>query len=616
MMSSLTVARPGGVPLECGLYCRLSKEDENSESESASIATQRDILTNYVKERGWIIKEIYVDDGYSGTNFNRPRFQDMIKDIEAGKINCVLTKDLSRLGRNYLDCGRYLEIFFPEHGVRYIAVNDGVDTLDRPAMDVTPFRNILNEMYAADISLKVKSALRSRFNQGKFTGTNAPYGYRKDPEDKNHLVIDPEPAEVVRAMFNRALSGDGIRRIRDWLNSQHVLCPAAYAAVRGDMEYERFFENNDERRYIWNNNSVRQILRNPTYAGDLVGYKRVAVSMKSKKRPSRLPEEWEVIPDTHEAIVPREVFNTVQQMMTSRRKEQNDGGFVNVFNGIIKCEDCGYAMRATSAHRRKRPDPIDCVQFMCNHNSANGKSACSAHLIEARDLYDVVLADIQRLAELAITDSLTEKKLLQLLSDYDAEKYTGQENKKKKLLKRLTELDKLFSMLYEDRVIGNISDRNYKMMVEKYQAEQCSLEQQIEELQVQLESNASREQRVKRFVSQIQQFQGIKELTPKITNALIDRITVGERHEDENGETVQDLRIYYKFIGSLEKLPVPATKRYRVLPPRTCPDCGQEFSPGSGSAKRCKACSAAHHKEVKAHYDKNRSRKRTPKCTA
>ena len=608
-MNSLTAVKPGGKPMECGLYCRLSKEDENADSESVSIATQKAILTDYVKARGWIIKDYYVDDGYSGTNFNRPRFQEMIQDIEAGKINCVLTKDLSRLGRNYLDCGRYLEIFFPEHGVRYIAVNDGVDTLDRPAMDITPFRNIMNEMYAADISLKIKSALRSRFNQGKFTGTNPPYGYKKDPEDKNHLVIDPEPAEVVRTIFQRAIKGDGIKRIRDWLNTQHILRPAAYAISRGDTGFEHHFEDHEERRYTWSNNSVRQILRNPTYAGDLVGYKRIAVSMKSRKRPSKLPEEWEVVTDTHEAIVPKVIFDTVQKMMNSRRYEKNDGGFVNVFNGIIKCADCGYAMRATSAHRRKRPDPIDCVQYMCNHYSTNGKSTCSPHIIEARDLFNVVLADIQRLAELAISDGFTEKKLLQLLSDYDAEKHTGQENKKKKYLKRLGELDKLFSMLYEDRVLGNISDRNYKMMVEKYQAEQASLEKQIEELRVQLESNVSREQRVKRFVAQIQQFQGIKELTPKIINALIDRITVGERYENENGETVQVLCIYYKFIGSLEQLSVPATKRYFVLPPRICPDCGQEYVPGSASAKRCKPCAAAHLKRVKTEYDAKRNRK-------
>ena len=190
-----------------GIYCRLSKDD-GTDNESASIATQKSILTDYVKKQGWHIAKTYVDDGYSGTNFQRPSFQNMIKDIESGLINCVITKDLSRLGRNYLDCGLYLEVFFPEHNVRYIAVNDGVDTLNKSAMDITPFRNILNEMYAADISVKIKSAYRARFQQGKFMGTTAPYGYIKDPADHNHLLIDDKVAPVVKEIFDLALKGN------------------------------------------------------------------------------------------------------------------------------------------------------------------------------------------------------------------------------------------------------------------------------------------------------------------------------------------------------------------------------------------------------------------------
>lgn len=204
-----------------GIYCRLSKDD-GTDNESASIATQKSILTDYVKKQGWHIAKTYVDDGYSGTNFQRPSFQNMIKDIESGLINCVITKDLSRLGRNYLDCGLYLEVFFPEHNVRYIAVNDGVDTLNKSAMDITPFRNILNEMYAADISVKIKSAYRARFQQGKFMGTTAPYGYIKDPADHNHLLIDDKVAHVVKEIFDLALKGNGVAKICRHLNKQHI----------------------------------------------------------------------------------------------------------------------------------------------------------------------------------------------------------------------------------------------------------------------------------------------------------------------------------------------------------------------------------------------------------
>jgi len=273
-------------------YYRLSKED-GSDNESSSIATQKAILTDYVRKQGWHLAREYVDDGYSGISDQRPAFQEMIRDIKAGGIDCVLTKDLSRLGRNYLDCGLYLEVFFPEHNVRYIAVNDGVDTLNRAAMGIAPFRNLLNDMYSADISVKVKSAYRARFGQGKFMGTNAPYGYLKDPADRNHLIIDEAVAPVIRKIFSLALEGWGIAKIRHWLNTQNILRPAAYQVEQGALGFERYFEGNEENRTTWSENSVRMILRSPMYAGNLTGYKRPAVSMKSRKRPSRLPEEWE-----------------------------------------------------------------------------------------------------------------------------------------------------------------------------------------------------------------------------------------------------------------------------------------------------------------------------------
>ncbi|QRT50148.1 phospholipase D-like domain-containing protein [Coprococcus comes ATCC 27758] len=448
---------------EVGMYCRLSKDD-GTDNESASIATQKSILTDYVKKQGWHLAKTYVDDGYSGTNFQRPSFQNMIKDIESGLINCVITKDLSRLGRNYLDCGLYLEVFFPEHNVRYIAVNDGVDTLNKSAMDITPFRNILNEMYSADVSVKIKSAYRARFQQGKFMGTTAPYGYVKDPADHNHLLIDDKVAHVVREIFDLALAGNGIAKIRKHINKQHILRPAAYAAEQGATGYERYFEENEENRYIWSENSVRGILRSPIYAGNLAGYKRIAANMKSKKRPSKLPEEWEVIPDTHEGIVTQEEFDTVQQLITSRRLPENKGGFENIFAGVIKCADCGYAMRAMSANRRKRPDIIDCVQYSCNNYGRYGNIMCTAHSIEARDLFNAVLTDINRFADMAVNDEKAVRAIEKRLTETDQSKAKALEKEQRKLNKRLAELDRLFSSLYEDKVMERITERNFEMM--------------------------------------------------------------------------------------------------------------------------------------------------------
>ncbi len=593
---------------EVGMYCRLSKDD-GTDNESASIATQKSILTDYVKKQGWHLAKTYVDDGYSGTNFQRPSFQNMIKDIESGLINCVITKDLSRLGRNYLDCGLYLEVFFPEHNVRYIAVNDGVDTLNKSAMDITPFRNILNEMYSADVSVKIKSAYRARFQQGKFMGTTAPYGYVKDPADHNHLLIDDKVAHVVREIFDLALAGNGIAKIRKHINKQHILRPAAYAAEQGATGYERYFEENEENRYIWSENSVRGILRSPIYAGNLAGYKRIAANMKSKKRPSKLPEEWEVIPDTHEGIVTREEFDTVQQLITSRRLPENKGGFENIFAGVIKCADCGYAMRAMSANRRKRPDIIDCVQYSCNNYGRYGNIMCTAHSIEARDLFNAVLTDINRFADMAVNDEKAVRAIEKRLTETDQSKAKALEKEQRKLNKRLAELDRLFSSLYEDKVMERITERNFEMMSGKYQKEQLEIEARLKEVTETLSDSYEKTQGVRDFLSLIRNYQGIKELDATIINALIDKILVSEREKLTDGMVRQEIKIYYKFIGFVGELHITPTKRWTALKPKNCTVCGVEYVPRSGISKYCPACAKKIQRE-KSNESKRRSRER------
>jgi len=534
-----------------GIYCRLSKDD-GTNAESGSIETQKSILTDYVKNNGWYLAKTYVDDGYSGTNFDRPSFQDMLKDIENGLINCVITKDLSRLGRNYLDCGLYLEVFFPEHNIRYIAVNDGVDTINKSVMDITPFRNILNEMYSADMSVKIKSAYRARFNKGKFMGTTAPYGYVKDPADHNHLLIDENVSAVVRTIFDLALEGNGIAKIRTYMNNNNILRPAAYAVVKGSTGYERYFEGNDENRYIWSENSVRSILRNPVYAGNLAGYKRPAISMKNNKRPSKLPEDWEVIPNTHEGIVTQEEFDIVQKLMTSRRKKSSSG-YDNIFAGVIKCADCGYAMRAGSANRRKRPDIIDCVQYSCNNYGRYGNVNCTSHTIEARDLINAVMADINKHADMAINDKKAIKTFQQKLSTISTNEFKTFEKEKRKLTKRLGELDNLFTALYEDKVMERISNRNYDAMSKKYEQEQLQIDTRLKVIEDELVEKGRNDKGIVDFVSLIRNYQGITELTAPIINALIDKITISERKKNADGQMEQVITIYYKFIGLVDE---------------------------------------------------------------
>jgi len=586
------------------IYCRLSKDD-GVEYESGSIGTQKAMLTDYVKERGWRLVGEYLDDGYTGLNFNRPRFQAMIRDVEKGLIDCVITKDLSRFGRNYLDCGLYLEVFFPENNIRYIAINDGVDTLNKAAMDIAPFRNILNDMYSADISVKIKSALRSRFNQGKFIGTSPPYGYKKNPADHNQLIIDERVAPIVGKMFDLALEGKGIPKIRHWLNTQNILRPAAYAVEQGYGSYERHFEGNEDNRTIWSENSVRGILRSPVYAGHLAGYKRPTINMKSRKRPSRLPEEWETVKNTHEGIVSQEVFDTVQNLITSRRSK-NKSGYDNVFAGVLKCADCGYQLGAASANRRKRPDIIDCIVYWCGTYTRYGNQNCSSHTLEARDLHNAVIADINHFAEMALNDPKAVKTIQQKLNAMDLSVAKAFERERRKLSKRLADLDRLFSALYEDKVMERITERNFALMSGKYEKEQMEIDTRLQEITAELEAKGITDKGAADFVALIGQYQGITDLTAAMVNALIDKITVSERKENEDGILGQTVTIFYKFVGNLHERYIAVPKRVCDVPQKACTRCGTTYKPNSNVAKYCVPCRL----EVKREHDRRMAARR------
>lgn len=528
------------------IYCRLSKDD-GKVTESSSIQTQKEMLTQYVRQQGWKIADIYVDDGFSGLDFDRPDFKRMLQDIEDGKINCVVTKDLSRLGRNYLEAGAYIEVYFPERSVRYIAVNDGVDTLDALNTDLAPFKNILNEMYARDVSRKVKSAKKTRFMQGKFLGTSAPYGYKKSSEDKHLLIIDEEVAPVVRRIFALAKQGLGISRIRQILTDEKIMRPGAYSC----NNYDRYFDGLEDKRYVWSNNSVRDILRNPVYAGHLAGYKRPAISMKNQKRPCRLPEEWVVIENTHEPIIPPEEFELIQKLITSRRKS-TPSGYENIFSGLIKCADCGYAMRTSSAKRRKRPEPIDNIGYFCNNYGIYGKKACSQHWIEARDLHTVVLEDIRKHARMALKDDgKLAKRIAERISSQSKAEITNLMKEQKRLKARLAEIDKIFSQLYEDRATKKISDRNFTVMTEKYELEQTQLDEKIKQIEGSLSESQKSSDDTKSWIKMIKQYDDTIELDAVMLNELIEKITISEP-EIIDGERIQTVNIYYKFVGCIE----------------------------------------------------------------
>lgn len=594
--------------LRCAAYCRLSRDD-GAEVESASISTQKTMITSYIREHGWLLADIYVDDGYSGTNFNRPDFQRMIQDIEDKKIDCVITKDLSRLGRDYLQCGMYQEIYFPEHGIRYIAINDGYDSINTVmGMDITPFRNILNEMYAADTSQKVRTALRTRFMAGEYHGSVPPYGYRKDPLDHHRLIVDEQAAAVVRKIYDRALQGEGVRNIRNWLNTQHILRPSSYAAIeRGERTFDKWAED-ESKLYHWTENAVRQILRSPTYAGNLTGYKRVSVGMKSKKKLSRLPDEWEVVPNTHEGIVSQVEFDMVQDMMNARSK----GGRhtlrpENLFAGIAVCADCGCSMALRNAHRRKREDNKRNLLYVCHNYTSYGNENCTQHRIELEELYQVVLEDINRLAEQALSDKDFVDSLKERVCATSMSVASTAQSEQRRLGKRLAELDTLFTSLYEDKALGRISARNYEQISSKYTEEQDILQERLEQLDRQLAAVKEQNQQVEDFADLITAYKGITELTRPIVQNLIESIKIYETEKQAGGNRVQQVRIVYKLVGALDDIeyePAPIIWDYA---PISCGECGKQFKPFGARAQFCPECAKIRQK-AKSYESKKRQR--------
>ena len=381
------------------LYCRLSKDD-GSNSESLSIRTQKAMLMEYATRNGFGNCQYYVDDGYSGTNSDRPAFQELLDDIREGKVATVITKDQSRLGRNHIETGTYMEIFFPEHGVRYIAINDGYDSNEQSQMDIAPFRNIINEMYAKDTSRKIKSALRTRKKSGKYISSGAPFGYQKDPADHNHLVIDPNTAPVVEYIYSMAEEGLGLHRIAKRLHDEKVLKPCYY---KKEM-FGRFID--DEKMYDWDSAYISQVLHSPVYAGHIIYEAKPTVSMKSKKRRYIPFEERAIVPNTHEAIIPQDRWENVQRILYSRSSsfmcDKTD--YDNIFKGIVRCADCGRTMLVKVEHRRKRNSVLDQTFYCCSTYRKYGAKACDSHNLEARVLHEAVFADIQAHAKAAVSN--------------------------------------------------------------------------------------------------------------------------------------------------------------------------------------------------------------------
>ncbi|HEN9193851.1 TPA: recombinase family protein [Streptococcus agalactiae] len=529
-----------------GLYCRLSKDDGNS-VESMSIWSQKVMLKQFAESNSIAIYDYYVDDGYSGTNFERPSFKKMITDIENGKINCVITKDLSRLGRNYLQSGAYIEMYFPQKNIRYIAITDGIDTLNSNQNDIMPFKNILNEMYAKDTSKKVKSAIQSRMREGTYIGSKAPFGYLKDPNNKRRLIIDEKTKPIIELIYKLCLEGKGTQLISQELMKRKIPRPSAFVE-----NAEKLYGLTEENKYQWSHRMVLNVLRDPVYCGNMARNKRPTLSFKNSKRMYIPKSDYIYAKNTHEGIVSEEIWEQVQTMVDKRKCNNKKGLYYdNIFQGLVRCPKCGYALTPKTDYRLKKKELIDFVHFSCSTYKKYGVNACSSHRIEARDLYNIVLEDIQYHGSMAL--SAKEDFVEKIIEKIEVEKIDeGKELSNKLELKKnqLAELDRSYEQLYEDRLEGNITERNFNLMNVSISKKQDKLIEEIKVLEGDIEVSFETEDNYKKFMNNISKYAKIKSLNRYILNQIIDKIYVYDK-EEIDGQISQKVEIHYKFIGKL-----------------------------------------------------------------
>ena len=527
------------------LYMRLSRDDENY-GDSVSIETQRTILQQYAKEQGLHVVGEYVDDGWSGTNFERPDFQRMMDDVEAGKVNCIVTKDLSRFGREHVMMDYYLEFLFPEKRVRYIAVAENEDT-EKGLSDFVPFKNLFNEWFAKDTSRKVKAAFKAKFATGQRIGAYAPIGYRKHPEIKNKLIIDEETRWIVEKIFDLAIHGRGAASITRILIMEKVPTPGFINFQRDGTFANIYAGAPEEKSYAWTIAQVKSIMKDETYIGHTIHYRETNISFKNKRRVRKPQSEWVRVENTHEAIISEDVFRQVQEQIASRRRRQKDGT-TQIFSGLVKCADCGWSLAYGENKQNKTPYGY----YHCSKNG-QGLRQCSMHYIRYDVLYAYVLSRLQYWSQQAQQDE--DKLLKRLLNASDKERSSAREKQAselKKAEKRKAEVDGLFAKMYEDWAAGRITEYNFNMLSEKYQGEQKELDEKIQQLHEAMEAVAQTAVDAEKWVGLMRQYVNPTELTAELLNTLIEKIFVHEAVKGEDGSREQEVEIFYRFIGKID----------------------------------------------------------------
>ncbi|WP_419574783.1 DUF4368 domain-containing protein [Ruminococcus sp.] len=526
------------------LYCRLSRDD-GTESESNSIGNQKKLLSQKAKEMGLTDTKYYVDDGYTGTNFNRPGFQQLIDDIEIGLVSAVMVKDLSRLGRDYVSVGNYTDSYFPEHNVRFIAVNDAIDS-DEGESEIAPFKNILNEMYARDISKKIRSSHRLRGSMGEPL-SQPPYGYTKSLENKKKWIIDPEAATVVKSIFKMCLDGKGNETIARELQENKVLIPMAYWRSKG---LKRGGKKTQTNPYKWCKTTVQKILSQQEYCGDIINFKTYSKSFKNKTRYENSKENWAVFKDVNEPIIDRETFETVQKFIskTKRRAPKKENGERSIFNGLIYCGDCHSKMRYHTSTSNK-----EIHYFTCSDNKVDYRGNYPGrHYVRADALEEVVKLELRRLVEILEIDEPYFAQLLLRKNDEEREKDKKfLETELQKAIARSNTVSQLYEKLYEDNVIGKVSDEWFVELSHKYEKERMDLKAKIADTRHQIEELKNTNSEYGKFISAIRRFMQMDNLTSPLLRELIDHIDIFETEGTGKSRT-QRIVIYYRFIGYIE----------------------------------------------------------------
>ena len=523
------------------LYCRLSRDDEQ-DGLSGSIKNQQAILEKYAQENGFKNTRVFIDDGWSGTNFARPAFTEIMELAEKGRIDTLIVKDHSRLGRNRLIVGQLLEEGFDSLGVRYIAIMDNIDTA-KGISDLVPMQDLFNEWHAKNTSQKVRNVFKSKGMSGAPLTTNPPYGYLKDPENKNGWIVDEEAAKTVRQIFAWCVDGLGPTQIAKRLKAAKVPTPTEHWGNIG-----RNCSKPPAIPYNWCSATVADILSKQEYCGDTINFRSTTKSFKNKKKIDRPPEEWQIFKNTHPAIIDREVFALVQELRMHRRRPTKSG-IVSSFSGLLYCADCGEKLYYSVTNNYKREQ----AYFFCSSYRKNSE-VCSAHYIREKVVEQIVLESMQRiLLNVQALEKEFARKQMDCYTEDKKKQLAAKHRELSKAKKRIAEIDALIQKIYEDNASGKLSDERYATLSLSYEEEQKTLKAAVPELQSFLETETDKTESLQRFIQKVKQITELKVLTPELIHEFVDKIVVyAPRYLD--GKRVQLLDIYYSGVGILHEL--------------------------------------------------------------